>query len=57
MAVSVGVNKLSIVNSDSNGMSIAFPDVCLTPAPPRPPSPFLTQTSPSRATRLKAPRR
>ena len=40
MAVSVGVNKLSIVNSDSNGMTIAFPDVCLTPAPPAPPIPI-----------------
>jgi hypothetical protein len=40
MAVSVGVNKLSIVNTDSNGMSIAFPDVCLTPAPPAPPIPI-----------------
>ncbi len=40
MAVSVGVNKLSIVNSDSNGTSIAFPDVCLTPAPPAPPIPI-----------------
>jgi hypothetical protein len=40
MAVSVGVNKLSIVNTDSNGTSIAFPDVCLTPAPPAPPIPI-----------------
>jgi uncharacterized protein DUF4150 len=29
----VGVNKLSIVNEDSNGTSIAFPDVCKTPSP------------------------
>ena len=36
MSVSVGVNKLSIVNEDSNGVSIAFPDVCKTPAPPAP---------------------
>jgi hypothetical protein len=40
MAVSVGVDKLSIVNADSNGMSMAFPDVCLTPAPPAPPIPI-----------------
>jgi hypothetical protein len=40
MAVSVGVDKLSIVNQDSNGVSIAFPDVCLTPAPPAPPIPI-----------------
>lgn len=36
MSTSVGVNKLSIVNGDSNGKSIAFPDVCKTPAPPAP---------------------
>jgi hypothetical protein len=36
MGTSVGVNKLSIVNADSNGKSIAFPDVCKTPAPPAP---------------------
>jgi hypothetical protein len=29
----VGVNKLSIVNADSNGTTIAFPDVCKTPSP------------------------
>ena len=40
MAVSVGVDKLSIVNSDSNGITIAFPDVCQTPAPPAPPIPI-----------------
>lgn len=36
MGTSVGVNKLAIVNADSNGVSIAFPDVCKTPAPPAP---------------------
>ena len=36
MATSVGVNKLSIVNEDSNGTTIAFPDVCKTPAAPSP---------------------
>jgi hypothetical protein len=40
MASSVGVNKLSIVNEDSNGVTIAFPDVCKTPAPPAPPIPI-----------------
>jgi hypothetical protein len=36
----VGVNFLSIVNADTNGVSIAFPDVCKTPAPPAPPIPI-----------------
>jgi hypothetical protein len=36
MATSVGVNKLSIVNADTNGTSIAFPDVCKTPSPAGP---------------------
>ena len=40
MASTVGVNKLSIVNEDSSGISIALPDVCLTPAPPAPPIPI-----------------
>jgi hypothetical protein len=34
------VNNLSIVNEDSSGISIAFPDVCQTPAPPAPPIPI-----------------
>lgn len=33
MAPSVGVNKLSIVNADTNGTTIAFPDACKTPTP------------------------
>lgn len=33
MGTSVGVNKLSIVNGDTNGTTIAFPDVCKTPSP------------------------
>ncbi len=49
MATTVGVNKLSIVNADSNGVSIAFPDVCKTPAPPAPfvpiPYPNIAQSS------------
>jgi Domain of unknown function (DUF4150) len=40
MGTSVGVNKLSIVNADTHGVSIAFPDVCKTPAPPAPPIPI-----------------
>ncbi len=40
MPTSVGVNFLSIVNADSNGVTIAFPDVCKTPAPPAPPIPI-----------------
>jgi hypothetical protein len=31
-----GVNNLSVVHAGSNGISIAFPDVCTTPAPPAP---------------------
>lgn len=36
MPVTVGVNFLSMVHAASNGVSIAFPDVCKTPAPPAP---------------------
>lgn len=36
MPVTVGVNYLSVVHKSSNGVSIAFPDVCKTPAPPAP---------------------
>ena len=36
MGTSVGVNKLSIVNEDTKGITIAFPDVCKTPGPPAP---------------------
>lgn len=36
MSNTVGVNKLTIVHKDSSGVSIAFPDVCLTPAGPSP---------------------
>jgi hypothetical protein len=38
--VTVGVNNLSVVHAGSNGMTIAFPDVCKTPAPPAPPIPI-----------------
>jgi hypothetical protein len=31
--VTVGVNNLSVVHKDSNGITSAFPDVCKTPTP------------------------
>src|SRR3954471_19896555 len=40
MSVTVGVNNLSVVHASSNGVSMAFPDVCKTPAPPAPPIPI-----------------
>lgn len=40
MPVTVGVNMLTVVHKASNGMTMAFPDVCLTPAPPAPPIPI-----------------
>ncbi|WP_437982793.1 DUF4150 domain-containing protein [Sorangium sp. So ce117] len=40
MPVTVGVNSRTVVHAASNGMTIAFPDVCLTPAPPAPPVPI-----------------
>ena len=33
MGVTVGVNNLSVIHAESNGISIAFPDVCITPSP------------------------
>ncbi|QDF06529.1 DUF4150 domain-containing protein [Myxococcus xanthus] len=36
MATSVGVNKLSVVHKDTNGTTIAFPDICKTPNPAGP---------------------
>jgi len=36
MPITVGVNFLSVVHQSSNGVTIAFPDVCKTPAPPAP---------------------
>ena len=33
MPVTVGVNFLSVVHKGSNGVTIAFPDVCKTPSP------------------------
>src|SRR5688572_5676516 len=40
MPVTVGVNMRSVVHKASNGVTIAFPDVCKTPAPPAPPIPI-----------------
>lgn len=36
MGVTIGVNNLSVVHKDSNGVTIAFPDVCKTPSPAGP---------------------
>jgi hypothetical protein len=36
MGVTVSVNNLSVVHKDSAGISISFPDVCITPAFPSP---------------------
>ena len=36
MPVTVGVNFLSVVHKGSNGVTIAFPDVCKTPSPAGP---------------------
>jgi hypothetical protein len=36
MPVTVGVNNLSVVHEGSNGISIAFPDVCKTSTPSGP---------------------
>lgn len=36
MPVTVGVNSLSVVHAASSGVSIAFPDTCITPAVPSP---------------------
>lgn len=33
MPVTVGVNFMSVVHAGSNGVTIAFPDVCKTPTP------------------------
>ena len=36
MSVTVGVNNMSVVHKSSNGITIAFPDVCKTPSPAGP---------------------
>lgn len=33
MPVTVGVNFMSVVHAGSNGVTVAFPDVCKTPSP------------------------
>ncbi|NQY36020.1 MAG: DUF4150 domain-containing protein [Alteromonadaceae bacterium] len=48
MSVTVGVNYLSVVHKSSNGITIAFPDVCKTPSPAGPipiPYPNIAQSS------------
>ena len=40
MPVTVGANARTVVHKGSNGITIAFPDICLTPAPPSPPVPI-----------------
>lgn len=40
MGATVGVNNMTVVHKSSSGVTIAFPDVCLTPAPPAPPIPI-----------------
>ncbi len=40
MGVTVGVNMMSVVHAQSGGITVAFPDVCKTPAPPAPPLPI-----------------
>ena len=53
MGASVGVNNLSVVNADTNGKTIAFPDVCKTPSPGGPipiPYPNVAMSSDSAST-------
>jgi len=48
MPVTVGVNFLSVVHKGSNGVTIAFPDVCKTPSPAGPipiPYPNIAQST------------
>jgi hypothetical protein len=40
MACTVFANARGVVHKTSGGMSIVFPDVCKTPAPPAPPIPI-----------------
>ncbi len=40
MGTQIGVNMMTVIHKDSGGVSIAFPDVCKTPAPPAPPVPI-----------------
>jgi len=48
MSVTVGVDNMSVVHKDSNGITQAFPDVCKTPTPGGPvpiPYPNIAQSS------------
>jgi hypothetical protein len=48
MSVTVGANFLSVIHKSSNGITIAFPDVCKTPTPAGPipiPYPNIAQSS------------
>lgn len=46
MSVTVSANAMTVVHAGSNGMTIAFPDVCKTPAPPVPvPYPNIARSS------------
>lgn len=40
MPATITVNFLTVVHKSSNGVNMAFPDVCKTPAPPAPPIPI-----------------
>ncbi len=58
MPITVGVNFLSVVHQNSNGVTIAFPDVCKTPAPPAPlpvpiPYPNIAMSTDSAQTAMK----
>ncbi|MEM9456555.1 MAG: DUF4150 domain-containing protein [Myxococcota bacterium] len=39
MPVTVGVNFMSVVHQGSGGVTVGYPDMCTTPAPPSPPVP------------------
>ncbi|MCY1042224.1 DUF4150 domain-containing protein [Corallococcus sp. bb12-1] len=48
MSINTGVNKMSVVTKNSNGTTVAFPDVCKTPSPAGPipiPYPNVAQSS------------
>jgi hypothetical protein len=57
MPATVSVNKMTVVHKASNGVTIAFPDVCKTPAPPAPfvpiPYPNIAKSSDSSKTAKK----
>jgi hypothetical protein len=56
MPVTVSANKLTVVHKGSNGVTIAFPDVCKTPTPAGPvpiPYPNVAKSSDSSKTAKK----